>query len=60
MNKLVYGVGVNDLGYRVQINEYVTENGGRRVQKPVFRCKYYAAWTRMIERCYSRDLFCVQ
>ena len=54
MNKLVYGVGVNDLGYRVQINEYVTENGGRRVQKPVFRCKYYAVWESMLSRCYSK------
>ena len=30
MNKLIYGVGVNDLGYRTQINEYVTKDGGRR------------------------------
>ena len=54
MNKLVYGVGVNDLGYRVQINEYVTKDGGERILKPVFRCKYYTAWTRMLERCYSK------
>ena len=54
MNKLVYGVGVNDLGYRVQVYEYVTENGGERVRKPVFKCKYYAALTRMLERCYSK------
>ena len=53
MNKLVHGVGVNDLGYRVQINEYVTKDGGERVLKPVFRCKYYAAWERMLKRCYS-------
>ena len=54
MNKLIFGVGVNDLGYRVQINEYVTENGGRRVLKPVFRCKYYDVWTSMLSRCYSK------
>ena len=54
MNKLVYGVGVNDLDYRTQINEYVTKDGGERVLKPVFRCKYHAAWKRMLERCYSK------
>ena len=53
MNKLVYGVGVNDLGYRTHVYEYVTENGGRRVQKPVFKCKYYTVWKSMLERCYS-------
>ena len=54
MSKLVWGVGVNDLGYRTQINEYVTKDGGRRVQKPVFRCKYYEVWTSMLRRCYSK------
>ena len=54
MNKLVCGVGVNDLGYRVQINEEVTKDGGKRIQKSVFRCKYYEAWRNMLERCYSK------
>ena len=39
MTKLVYGVGVNDLPYRTQVWEWVTENGGKRVQKPVFYAK---------------------
>ena len=54
MNKLVYGVGVNDLPYRTQVYEDVTKNGGKRIQKSVFRCKYYAAWRNMLERCYSK------
>ena len=54
MDKLVYGVGVNDLGYRVQVWEELPKNGGKRIQKSVFRCKYYAAWTRMLTRCYSK------
>ena len=54
MNKLVYGVGVNDLGYRVHVLEDVTKNGGRRAKKTVFLCKYYTAWKRMLERCYSK------
>ena len=56
MNKLVCGVGVNDLPYRTQINEEVTKNGGKRVLKSVFRCKYYEAWRDMLRRCYSKKL----
>ena len=54
MNKLVYGVGVNDLGYRVHVREELPKNGGRRVKKPVFLCKYYTAWRTMLKRCYSK------
>lgn len=53
MTKLVYGVGVNDLGYRIHVQEAVTENGGKRVRKTVFRCEYYEVWKHMLERCYS-------
>ncbi len=53
MKKLVYGFGVNDLGYRTHVYEWVTENGGKRIRKPVFRCEYYEVWTHMLERCYS-------
>ena len=56
MNKLVWGVGVNDLPYRTQINEEVTKNVGKRILKSVFRCKYYAAWKNMLERCYSKKI----
>ena len=54
MNKLVHGVGVNDLGYKVHLREEVTENGGKRIRKTVFRCKYYTVWESMIRRCYSK------
>ena len=53
MSKLVYGVGVNDLGYRTQVYEDLPKNGGRRVRETVFKCKYYTVWTNMIKRCYS-------
>ena len=46
--KLVRGVGVNDAGYPVTIEE---EIGGRR--KVVWRCPFYLAWTHMLNRCYS-------
>ena len=54
MSKLIYGVGVNDLGYRVHVKEEVTKDGGKRVQEHVFVCKYYAAWKNMLKRCYSK------
>jgi hypothetical protein len=54
MNKLVYGVGVNDLGYRTQVEEELTKNGGKRIRETVFRCKYYTVWTDMLRRCYSK------
>ena len=53
MKKLVFGVGVNDLPYRVHVYEYVTKDGGKRVQKLVFQCPYYTAWKDMLKRCYS-------
>ena len=54
MNKLVCGVGVNDLGYRTQVEEWVTKNGGKRIRKTVFLCKYYTVWISMLRRCYSK------
>ena len=54
MNKLVCGVGVNDLGYRTQVEEEVTKNGGKRILKSVFLCKYYTVWISMLRRCYSK------
>ena len=54
MNKLVFGVGTNDLGYKVHVYEYVTKDGGERILKPVFKCKYYAVWESMLRRCYSK------
>ena len=54
MKKLVFGVGTNDLGYRTLVQEAVTKNGGKRVRKTVFRCKYYETWKSMLKRCYSK------
>ena len=54
MGKLVCGVGVNDLPYKTQLYEWVTENGGKRVRKPVFICPYYEVWKHMLGRCYSK------
>ena len=54
MNKLVWGVGVNNLCYRTQVWEELPKNGGKRIRKTVFKCKYYEAWRNMLTRCYSK------
>ena len=54
MNKLTCGVGVNDLGYRVHVQEELPKNGGKRILKSVFKCKYYTVWESMLKRCYSK------
>ena len=54
MNKLVCGVGVNDLPYRTQVKEELPKNGGKRIRKTVFRCKYYEVWKEMLRRCHSK------
>ena len=54
MDKLIYGVGINDLGYRVQVWEELPKNGGKKIRKTVFLCKYYTAWKSMLKRCYSK------
>ena len=55
MNKLVCGVGVNDLGYATRVWEELPKNGGKRILKSVFRCKYYEVWKNMLQRCYSKN-----
>ena len=53
-NKLVHGVGVNDLGYRVHVREELPKNGGKKILKSVFKCRYYTTWSAMLKRCYSK------
>lgn len=48
MERLVYGVGVNDADYPVTIEAFV--DGKRKV---VWRCPFYSRWMKMFERCYS-------
>ena len=46
MPKLVYGVGINDSGYRV-----TTYSGTKRT----WVCPFYDKWAGMLERCYSES-----
>ena len=36
MNKLTFGVGVNDLGYRVHVQEYVTKMEAKEAERLFF------------------------
>ncbi len=36
MDKLVYGVGINDLPYRTQVWEWVTKDGGKKKSGRLF------------------------
>lgn len=56
MRKLVYGVGINDADYVVQIT--VTEGyvNGKRKQKKVWVCPFYETWRCMLRRCFSEKL----
>ena len=51
--KLVFGVGINDAGYVVQIKETVFHVQGKRKRKLVWECPFYRKWTDMLKRCYS-------
>ena len=51
--KLVYGVGINDADYPVQIKETICYVDGKRKQKLVWICPFYQKWVSMMARCYS-------
>ena len=51
--KLVYGVGINDADYVVQVKETVGYVDGRQKQRLIWICPYYRAWKDMLKRCYS-------
>jgi len=51
--QLVYGVGINDLDYQVQIKIELPKVDGKRKQKVLWTCPYYHKWKEMLKRCYS-------
>lgn len=53
MSKLVYGAGVNDADYVVQIKETVGYVNGKRKRKLMWLCPFYDTWTGMLKRCFS-------
>ena len=47
-NKLVYGVGVNDADYVVQVKRWID---GKHTL--IWVCPFYQTWMSMLRRCYS-------
>lgn len=55
--QMVYGVGVNDAWYTVQIKEPVPGRykNGKKKQRSVWICPFYSAWVDMLRRGYSES-----
>jgi hypothetical protein len=52
--KLLYGFGINDANYVVQVKETIGYVEGERRQRSIWRCHFYQKWVSMLERCYSK------
>lgn len=53
MKKLIYGFGINDADYVVQIKYDVERVSGQRKQKTTWVCPFYRRWFTMLSRSYS-------
>lgn len=49
---LIYGEGINDSDYVVQLKEYQIIDGVKK-QVVVWTCPFYTRWKGVLERCYS-------
>lgn len=50
---LLFGVGINDADYTTRLYEELPRVNGKRRQKLVWICPFYATWKSMLDRCYS-------
>lgn len=50
---LIFGVGLNDADYVTRRYEELPKVSGKRKQKLVWICPFYATWKSMLDRCYS-------
>lgn len=54
--KLVYGVGINDADYVVNLRETVGYTAeGKQIQSTIYSCPFYIKWRDMISRCYNHN-----
>ena len=56
MKKLVYGVGINDADYVVEIKETIGYVDGKQKQKQLWICPFYRVWRDMLQRGHSEKL----
>ena len=51
--KLVYGVGINDLGYKISRHESFIDEYGNKKTRCVWTCPFYQTWLEMLRRGFS-------
>lgn len=51
--KTIFGVGINDADYCVDVKGELPRVNGKRKRYQIFLCPYYSTWRTMIQRCYS-------
>lgn len=52
--KKVYGVGINDADYVVELKETLGyDESGRQLRKVIWSCPFYVRWKDMLKRCYN-------
>jgi hypothetical protein len=51
MGKLVHGLGINDVDYKISRSIELPKTDGKRNQKIVWICPYYQKWQNMLYRC---------
>ena len=53
---LIYGVGINDSDYPIEIREDLPTVNGKRKRRTLWHCPFFWCWRGMIQRCYSESL----
>ena len=51
---MIYGVGINDANYRVQLKSSKRNGNLKREFKVIWVCPYYRKWKEMLRRCYDK------
>jgi hypothetical protein len=52
-DRLMHGVGINDVDYVVRENKTIGYINGKQKQITVWLCPYYLKWSDALRRCYS-------
>lgn len=53
VKKPVFGVGINDVDYKVTKNGFFLNKNGDYKHGQLWICPFYSVWKRMLERGYS-------
>lgn len=53
--KPLYGIGINDSDYPVEIKELLSYSNGKQTYKTIWKCPFMQKWRSMLQRCYSES-----